>query len=60
MPSFDPARAMKAKAYRQQRASLPPEEKVRLVVEMQKIRREFAIQTGQRPCLVWKIPELSP
>ncbi len=60
MPSFDPVLALRAKAYRQQRALLPPEEKVRLVVEMQKIRREFAIQTGQRPCRVWRIPELAP
>ncbi len=58
MPEFDPARAARTREYRLQRAALPPEEKVRLVVQMQKVRREFALQTGQRPCFVWNVPEL--
>jgi hypothetical protein len=32
---------------------------VRLPRFAQKVRREFALQTGQKPCFVWNIPELT-
>ncbi|GIV06015.1 MAG: hypothetical protein KatS3mg016_1590 [Fimbriimonadales bacterium] len=45
-------------ARRKQLAQLPPEEKLRIIVEMQKWARAAHIATGRPPTPVWNLDEL--
>ncbi|OYT71792.1 MAG: hypothetical protein CFK49_02030 [Armatimonadetes bacterium JP3_11] len=45
-------------ARRKQLAQLPPEEKLRILVEMQKWARAAHIATGRPPTPVWNLEEL--
>ncbi|MCX7925922.1 MAG: hypothetical protein N2554_08950 [Fimbriimonadales bacterium] len=45
-------------ARRKQLAQLPPEEKVRIIVEMQKWARAAHIATGRPPTPVWNLEVL--
>ncbi len=43
-------------AARRERARLPMEEKVRIIIRMQKIARAMALATGRPPPRVWDVP----
>lgn len=45
-------------ARRKQLAQLPPEEKLRIIVEMQRWARAAHIATGRPPTPVWNLDEL--
>lgn len=52
-------RVLSAKAERRkQLASLPPEEKLKIIVEMQKWARAIHIATGRPPTPVWNLDVL--
>jgi hypothetical protein len=54
---FDQKKEDAQRVYRNIQADLPYEDKVRLVVMMQKVAREWARQGGRPEPYVWELPD---